>query len=58
MTQKEIGEVIKGTQKQLWKEALFVKYDEKKIQPSFGSHTNQIPFQWNKGTTFNHYYNY
>ena len=35
LTPKNIGEVIKGTHQQLWKEALFVKYDKKKISDFF-----------------------
>ena len=30
MTTKEIVEALKGTQRQLWNEALFVKYDQNK----------------------------
>ena len=42
LTPNKIYEALKGPQRQLWRESLFVQYDKKKCQPSFVSHTNQI----------------
>ena len=42
-TQNNIDEGLNGLQRKFWKEALFVQYDKKKFQPSFGSHANEIP---------------
>ena len=41
-TPKNIGEGLKGPERQLWKEALFVQYDKNKIPAFF-----QIPSQSN-----------
>ena len=41
-TPNNIGEGLKGTQRQFRKEALFVQYDKKKYQPYFVSHPNKI----------------
>ena len=54
LTSKNIDEYLKDPQIQLWKEALFMQYDKKKYQTSFGSHTNHIPTSSNKDPMFTH----
>ena len=43
ITSNSIDEAIKGPHKQIWKEALFLKYDKNKSSTFFAYHDNQIP---------------
>ena len=56
-TPNNIDEAIKGPHKQIWKEALFVKYNNNKSSTLFGYHANKIPPLCYKGPTFTYLYN-